>query len=99
MSLDSPYGDITDLAGARKDAEHAVGLGFSGKLCIHPKFIEDVNQVFLPGDEEVAEAKRMLAAYTAAGTGVFQYRGKMVDRPVLLRAQKVLARAEAMSSR
>tara|TARA_B110000444_G_C18824142_1_gene589392 strand:+ start:1146 stop:1832 length:687 start_codon:yes stop_codon:yes gene_type:complete len=99
MSLDSPYGDITDLSGARKDAEHAVSLGFSGKLCIHPKFIEDVNRAFSPSEEEMAEARQIIAAYEAAGTGVFQYRGKMVDRPVLLRAEKVLARAEEMSAR
>ena len=82
---------IEDEDGLRRDVLRARRLGFGGKLCIHPRQVASVNRHLAPAPEELAWAERVLAA--AAGGAAVAVDGKMVDRPVLLRAQAILREA------
>ncbi|MEU2597302.1 CoA ester lyase [Streptomyces hirsutus] len=73
----------------RSDIEHAIGLGYTGKLCIHPRQVEIANRGFLPSDEEITWARGVVAA---AEGSVTVHEGQMIDRPVVLRAQAILTR-------
>jgi len=84
---------IDDEAVLARDVERARRLGFGGKLCIHPKQVAFVNAAFRPTADELAWAQRVVAADAAAGGAAVAVDGKMVDRPVLLRAQEILAAA------
>jgi citrate lyase subunit beta / citryl-CoA lyase len=68
----------------------AARLGFSGKLCVHPSQVPAVHQAFAPSADQITWAQRILGA-VSEGIGVVD--GAMVDRPVLLRAHQILARA------
>ncbi len=84
---------IDDIEVLRRDTERARRLGFGGKLCIHPKQIEWVNAAFRPTADEIAWAQRVVAADAATGGAAVAVDGKMVDRPVLLKAREILAAA------
>lgn len=75
------------------DTRHARGLGFGGKLCIHPKQVAHVNRGFVPSAEALAWAVRVCAAAAAADGAAIAVDGKMVDRPVILIAQQMLEEA------
>lgn len=81
---------IGDPARLALDTMHARQLGFGGKLCIHPKQVGEVNRMFMPGEQELAWARRVLAAFDASGGAAVAVDGKMVDRPVVLRARQML---------
>jgi len=99
-AVDTVHVDIDDLDGLRADALAARRDGFAGKAVIHPKHVDVVNQAFLPGDEEVAHARRVLAAFEeSAGTGVAKLDGKMIDQPHLVAARKILALAARLPAR
>lgn len=90
-SIDGVYVDFRDAGGLRREAEEARGDGFSGKLAIHPDQVETINAAFTPTEAEMAWARRVLAAFeAAAGAGVTQLEGRMIDRPHLLHAQRIL---------
>ncbi|WP_280151404.1 CoA ester lyase [Piscinibacter sp. XHJ-5] len=84
---------IDDGAQLHADALRARRLGFGAKLCIHPRQVEAVNRAFTPSDDEVEWARRVLAAAQAAGGRAVAVDGKMVDRPVILRAEALLRQA------
>jgi citrate lyase subunit beta/citryl-CoA lyase len=84
---------IDDAATLRADAERARRLGFGAKLCIHPKQVDVVDRAFLPSDAERDWARRVLDAAERAGGAVVAVDGKMVDKPVMLRAQAILDEA------
>ena len=84
---------IDDAAALRADAERARRLGFGAKLCIHPKQVDVVNRAFLPSDAERDWARRVLDAAARAGGAAVAVDGKMVDKPVMLRAQAILDEA------
>ena len=95
--IDTVYVDIEDEAGLRAAAEHAKQIGFTGKAAINPRQIDIINEVFTPNEKEIADAIDVVAAYRqhkAAGAGVFALHGKMVDAPVVARAQHVLDLAD-----
>jgi citrate lyase subunit beta/citryl-CoA lyase len=71
-------------------AQRARRLGFGAKLCIHPKQVAVVNQAFAPSDEEVAWARRVIEVAERSQGAAVALDGKMVDKPVILRAQAVL---------
>jgi citrate lyase subunit beta/citryl-CoA lyase len=73
------------------EARYAATLGFGGKLCIHPRQIASVNQAFTPPDEDIVWAKRVIAVGADNGAAVLD--GKMIDRPVVNRAYRILERA------
>jgi citrate lyase subunit beta / citryl-CoA lyase len=77
----------------RADALRSRRLGFSGKMCIHPKQVPIVNECFAPTAEEEAWARRVVEASAGAPGAAISVDGKMVDRPVLARAEVVLAKA------
>jgi citrate lyase subunit beta/citryl-CoA lyase len=89
---------IDDAAVLRHDAQCGRRLGFGGKLCIHPRQLAEVNAAFSPSESEVAWAARILAAAAAAGGAAVAVDGKMVDRPVILRAQAIVDEVTARQS-
>ncbi|MBB4689044.1 HpcH/HpaI aldolase/citrate lyase family protein [Amycolatopsis jiangsuensis] len=83
---------VDDAAALSADIAEAVLLGFTAKLCIHPRQVEAVRRGFAPSAADVEWARGVLAAASEGSVAV--YEGQMVDRPVVLRAEAVLARAE-----
>ena len=83
---------IDDAAALAADTRRARRLGFGAKLCIHPRQIAAVHDAFAPSAGERAWAERVVAAAAAARGGAVAVDGRMVDRPVLLRAEALLAR-------
>jgi citrate lyase subunit beta / citryl-CoA lyase len=84
---------IADEEALRADLEHAVALGFSGKLCIHPGQVALANQYHSPSEKELAWARRILS--TEQGGAAHALDGQMIDLPIVLRARAVIARASA----
>lgn len=83
---------LTDPQALRADIAHAVALGFTAKLCIHPSQVDAVNREFLPSEDEISWARATLGAVSAGAVTV--HAGHMIDRPVLLRAESILARVD-----
>lgn len=81
---------IDDAQRLREDVLRARRLGFGGKLCIHPRQVEGVNRHFAPSEAERAWAQRVLDAAAASGGAAVAVDGKMVDKPVILRAQAIV---------
>lgn len=86
---------IDDEDRLRADVQRARRLGFGGKLCIHPKQVGAVNRGLAPGEAELDWARRVLAAAAVSGGAAVAVDGKMVDKPVLLRAEALLREAAA----
>lgn len=95
--LDVPYLDVRDSEGLLASTERVKLMGFTGRACIHPDQVALVNLAFSPLEAEVERARRVLAAYEQAGGGVALLDGKLVERPVIRAAERVLARAAASS--
>jgi citrate lyase subunit beta/citryl-CoA lyase len=94
--------DFKDLEAFRATIQRSRRLGFMGASVIHPSQIAILNQEFRPTEEEVALAQRIVAAYeksTAEGVGAIVLDGKMVDVPIVVRAQQTLAREAAIAAR
>ena len=99
--LDTPYLDIRNIEGFRREVELARELGFSGQLLLHPSQIDICNEIFSPSPEEIAEAGRIIAAIKESsedGRGVTLLDGKLVGPPMRKRAYNVLAKAERISA-
>ena len=93
-AVDKVYVDFRDPDGLAKETEAARELGFSGKTLIHPAQIETVHRVFRPTQDEVESARRVVEAFEAApGEGTMAVGGRMVDLPVVKRAQWILRSA------
>ncbi|MFD4459647.1 HpcH/HpaI aldolase/citrate lyase family protein [Nocardia sp. NPDC058480] len=91
-AVDTIYGDYRDLDGVRARAEKARREGFRGMLAIHPDQVEVINAAFAPSDQEVAAAKEIVDLFAAdPEAGAIGYRGALLDRPHLARAQALLA--------
>jgi citrate lyase subunit beta/citryl-CoA lyase len=91
-AIDTVFLDINDLDGIAAQAKDAVALGFAALACIHPSQVSVVRDAFRPTTEEIAWARRVLAAAVDA-PGVFALDGQMVDAPVLRHARRVLDRS------
>ncbi|MBP7726881.1 MAG: HpcH/HpaI aldolase/citrate lyase family protein [Candidatus Bipolaricaulis sp.] len=94
QASDTVYPNVEDEAGLREEAQRARDLGFDGKGVIHPLQIGTVHGAFAPSAEEVAWARGAVEAAAVAakeGRGVIAYQGRMIDRPVLERAKRILA--------
>jgi (S)-citramalyl-CoA lyase len=89
--IDVPYLDLDDLDGMRTEAEHAAALGFSGKGSIHPKQIPILNDVFSPDADTIAYAEKVVAAFATADSGLVVVDGKLIEKPVLRTAHRILA--------
>lgn len=89
--LDGVTTQLDDPGAVFSDAAHARDLGMSGKLCIHPRQIPHAARAFVPTEEEIAWAQRVMAA----GEGASAAGGEMIDAPVRARARAVLARRQS----
>jgi len=98
-AIETVYVDFRNLAGLKRETEEARRDGFVGRLAIHPAQVPVINEVFTPTADAIARAQAIVDAFAKApGAGVVAIDGKMYDRPHLVRAQALLARARAMSS-
>jgi citrate lyase subunit beta / citryl-CoA lyase len=79
-----------DVVRIQDDAERAKRMGFGGKLCIHPKQVGIVKSAFMPSEQEVAWAQRVIEADKASKGAAVKLDGRMIDRPVVLLAQRTL---------
>ena len=92
--VDGVFADFKDDEGLRDETEAARREGFTGKLAIHPAQVSVINAAFLPSAEDLAHAEAIVAAFEAhPDAGVLSVSGKMVDRPHLVQARRVLERA------
>ena len=92
-ALDTVYSNLDDMETFRKEVELIHTLGFDGKSIINPRQIEIVNEVFAPTPRAIEKARAIIAAIREAesrGSGVVSVNGKMVDRPVVIRAQRTI---------
>jgi citrate lyase subunit beta / citryl-CoA lyase len=94
QAIDTVTIDFRDSDGLRRDTEEGRRDGFTGKMAIHPAQVPIINEVFTPTPAAIAQATAIVAAFAAQpGAGVVGLDGVMLDRPHLLRAQQLLARA------
>jgi citrate lyase beta subunit len=101
FAYDSAFPDIQDEDGFRREAEQAKQLGYLGKSCVHPKQVALANEIFSNDALSLATARRIVAAAELAekqGRGAFLLDGRMIDLPIIRRAQAMLADANDGSS-
>lgn len=99
--LDTVWVSLDNPEGFQRSAQRASSLGFQGKLCIHPDQVPVVNASFAPTPRELAQARRVIEAFEQAqreGLAAIQVDGQFVDYPILYRAQRLVARAQAIES-
>ena len=92
-ALDTVYSNLNDMDTFRREVELIKALGFDGKSIINPRQIEIINEVFAPKEKDIEKALKILAAIKEAeakGSGVIAVNGKMVDKPVVIRAQHTI---------
>ncbi len=97
--IDTPFTDVNDEEGLQKDTEFAKSLGFDGKAAINPRQIITINNVFSPSEQDIKHALRVLEARDLAlkeGKGVFALDGKMVDLPIIKRAEYIIEVAKKL---
>ena len=88
--IDSPCLSLNDAQAVRESAVRARDLGFTGKLAIHPRQVDILNQAFVPRSEEIEKASRIIEAFAGGGQGVISVDGMMVDDAVVKRARRLL---------
>lgn len=96
---DTPFTDVNDDEGIEIDTTLAKSLGFSGKASISPRHVDVINRVFSPTLPEIDYAYEVMEAIALAkkqGKGAIALRGKMIDAPIVMRAQRTIAMAEAL---
>ncbi|MEW6195053.1 MAG: aldolase/citrate lyase family protein [Bacteroidota bacterium] len=96
QAIDTVFSDVNDMDGLRASVLEAKSLGFEGKGCIHPRQIEIVNKAFAPTEKEIERAKKIVLAFEDAekkGLGVVALGSKMIDAPVVKRAQHTISLA------
>jgi len=92
-AYDTVYPDIKNIEGLRAEAYDARRMGYGGKIAIHPDQVAVIHDVFTPSDAEVGWARRVVAAFeNNPGSGVLTLDGKMLDRPHLTLARRLLER-------
>ena len=92
-ALDTVFSNLNDMEAFRNEVELIKRMGFDGKSIINPRQIEIINEVFAPKEKDIEKARTILAAIKEAaekGSGVIAVNGKMVDRPVVIRAQRTI---------
>lgn len=97
LAIDGVFPDLEDETGFAADLAQARRLGFKGKSTFNPRQVEPINRTFAPTQDEIAYARRVVAAFEAAetrGDGSVAVGGQLVDRPVVARAQRLLELVE-----
>lgn len=100
--IDSVFSDICDEQGFIDETTRIKEMGFDGKSVVNPRQIQLIYQIFAPSEKQIDHAERVLAAYQEAlrkNSGVISLNGKMIDTPVVLRAERTLAYATALGLR
>ena len=101
LGFPASIADYAEPDAFRRTIELARKLGFVGAFCIHPSQVAITNEAFAPSAKDIAHARGLIAAFEQAiqeGRGAVEYRGKMIDPPVVARAQELLRRVPAISS-
>lgn len=96
---DTPFTDVNDDEGIVTDTAFAKSLGFTGKASISPRHVEVINEIFSPTVAEIDYAYEVISAIRLAkaqGKGAISLRGKMIDAPIVARAERTIAMAEAL---
>ena len=96
---DTPFTDVNDDEGIVADAKVAKALGFNGKASISPRHVDVINAEFSPTAKEIDYAYEVMEAIAMAkaqGKGAIALHGKMIDAPIVTRAQQTIAMAEAL---
>ena len=96
-AIDTPYTDIDNKEGLKKDTDFVKTIGFNGRLIVGPRQVFAVNEMFSPSQVEIEDAKIIVSQAEEAerkGLGVFSFRGKMVDKPVITRSSNLLKSAQ-----
>lgn len=96
---DTPFTDVNDDEGIEVDALHAKALGFTGKASISPRHVEVINRVFSPSQADIDYAYEVMEAIRIGkeqGKGAVALRGKMIDAPIVARAQRTIAMAQEL---
>jgi (S)-citramalyl-CoA lyase len=93
-AIDVPFLDLEDMQGMQDEAQKSKNLGFSGKGSIHPKQIALLNNVFTPSEEEVEYANKVIKAFNDASDGLVVVDGKLIEKPVLRTALKIIANSK-----
>jgi citrate lyase subunit beta / citryl-CoA lyase len=99
--LDGPYSDISNIDGFAAECAQGRDLGFDGKTLIHPSHIDACNAIFTPPAEEVAQARKIIAAFDLpenASRGAIQLEGRMVERLHADMARRTIAIADAIAA-
>lgn len=100
--LDGVYNDIRDPDGFAAEARQGFEMGFDGKTLIHPSQIDPTNEIWAPSDEEVADARALIATFeeaVAEGRGVVTHNGRMIENLHVESARRILAVADAIAAR
>lgn len=96
-ALDTVYSDVNNEEGFRREVEHIKQLGFDGKSIINPRQIAPVHGIYAPNKKEIQHSKRVIEAIKEAkekGLGVVSLNGKMIDKPIVERAERILELAK-----
>ncbi|RLD03929.1 MAG: citrate lyase ACP, partial [Chloroflexota bacterium] len=91
--IDSVFSDVSDMDALREVVEESKSLGFDGMGCIHPRQIKVIHEAFAPSETEIEKAKKIVLAFdeaAARGLGVVSLGSKMIDPPVVKRAQRTV---------
>ncbi|MFC4254458.1 CoA ester lyase [Altererythrobacter xixiisoli] len=92
LPVDTLHADFRDMAGLERQAAASFADGFAGMLAIHPAQVPVINAAYTPGEEQIAAARAIVAAFDQAqGAGVVQLDGRMLDQPHLAQARRLLA--------
>lgn len=97
--IDVPWLDLEQPAGMTEEARRSKSLGFTGKAAIHPKQIAELNTIFSPQPDDVANAKEIIQAFEESDTGLVVINGKLIERPVVRSMYRIVAIAEQISAR
>jgi citrate lyase subunit beta / citryl-CoA lyase len=93
IAMATGIGNFADLDAFAAEARRSHAMGLTGAMCIHPAQVTVLNQCFGASEEEIAEARGILAAWEARVDGVVAHNGRMIDQPVMERARRLLASA------
>ena len=97
-AFDTVFSDVNDEEGFRKETELIKQLGFDGKSVINPRQVEPVHEIYTPTQKEIEKSIRVIKAAQDAkkrGSGVVSLNGKMIDKPIIERAERALSLAKA----
>lgn len=98
LTVDTVWTMLNDMEGFKKEVQHIKNMGFTGKACIHPAQIEEVHKIYTPSKEDLENSLRILQAAKDHGIekgGVIKLDGKMIDIPVIDKAERIIKLAKA----